>query len=275
MRGGHVSRPIEELVKEARSLARRGVKEIMLIAQELTYYGLDIYKKRDLPRLLHALADVEGIEWIRLHYAYPSKFPLEILDAIAERPEICNYLDMPLQHASNSVLERMRRQITQEETIELIEQARLRIPNLTLRTTMLVGYPQESEQEFQELCDFVQKMEFDRMGVFQYSHEESTRAYDVDDDIPAEVKADRANALMEIQQTISTRKNAEKVGKTFKTLFDRKEGGYFVGRTEGDSPEVDNEVLVDAKKHFVRIGDFAEVRITEATEYDIYGEVVN
>jgi ribosomal protein S12 methylthiotransferase len=275
MRGGHVSRPIEELVKEARSLARRGVKEIMLIAQELTYYGLDIYKKRDLPRLLHALADVEGIEWIRLHYAYPSKFPLEILDAIAERPEICNYLDMPLQHASNSVLERMRRQITQEETIELIEQARLRIPNLTLRTTMLVGYPQESDREFQELCDFVQKMEFDRMGVFQYSHEESTRAYDVDDDIPAEVKADRANALMEIQQTISTRKNAEKVGKTFKTLFDRKEGGYFVGRTEGDSPEVDNEVLVDAKKNFVRIGDFAEVRITEATEYDIYGEVVN
>jgi len=275
MRGGHVSRPIEELVKEARSLARRGVKEIMLIAQELTYYGLDIYKKRDLPRLLHALADVEGIEWIRLHYAYPSKFPLEILDVVAERPEICNYLDMPLQHASNSVLERMRRQITQEETIELIEQARLRIPNLTLRTTMLVGYPQESDQEFQELCDFVQKMEFDRMGVFQYSHEESTRAYDVDDDIPAEVKADRANALMEIQQTISTRKNAEKVGKTFKTLFDRKEGGYFVGRTEGDSPEVDNEVLVDAKKNFVRIGDFAEVRITEATEYDIYGEVVN
>lgn len=275
MRGGHVSRPIEELVKEARSLARRGVKEIMLIAQELTYYGLDIYKKRDLPRLLHALADVEGIEWIRLHYAYPSKFPLEILDAIAERPEICNYLDMPLQHASNSVLERMRRQITQEETIELIEQARLRIPNLTLRTTMLVGYPQESDLEFQELCDFVQKMEFDRMGVFQYSHEESTRAYDVDDDIPAEIKADRANALMEIQQSISTRKNAEKVGKTFKTLFDRKEGGYFVGRTEGDSPEVDNEVLVDAKKHFVRIGDFAEVRITEATEYDIYGEVVN
>lgn len=275
MRGGHVSRPIEELVKEARSLARRGVKEIMLIAQELTYYGLDIYKKRDLPRLLHALADIEGIEWIRLHYAYPSKFPLEILDAIAERPEICNYLDMPLQHASNSVLERMRRQITQEETIELIEQARLRIPNLTLRTTMLVGYPQESDLEFQELCDFVQKMEFDRMGVFQYSHEESTRAYDVDDDIPAEIKADRANALMEIQQSISTRKNAEKVGKTFKTLFDRKEGGYFVGRTEGDSPEVDNEVLVDAKKHFVRIGDFAEVRITEATEYDIYGEVVN
>lgn len=274
MRGGHVSRPIEELVKEAQSLARRGVKEIMLIAQELTYYGLDIYKKRDLPRLLHALADVEGIEWIRLHYAYPSKFPLEILDVIAERPEICNYLDMPLQHASNTVLERMRRQITREETVELIQQARLRIPNLTLRTTMLVGYPQESDQEFGELCDFVREMEFDRLGVFQYSHEESTRAYDVEDDISPELKAERANELMEIQQEISTRKNHEKVGKTFKTLFDRKEGGYFVGRTEGDSPEVDNEVLVPAKKQFARIGDFAQVRITEATEYDIYGEIV-
>lgn len=274
MRGGHVSRPIEELVKEAQSLARRGVKEIMLIAQELTYYGLDIYKKRDLPRLLHALADVEGIEWIRLHYAYPSKFPLEILDVIAERPEICNYLDMPLQHASNTVLERMRRQITREETVELIQQTRLRIPNLTLRTTMLVGYPQESDQEFGELCDFVKEMEFDRLGVFQYSHEESTRAYDVEDDISPELKAERANELMEIQQEISTRKNHEKVGKTFKTLFDRKEGGYFVGRTEGDSPEVDNEVLVPAKKQFARIGDFAQVRITEATEYDIYGEIV-
>lgn len=274
MRGGHVSRPVEELVKEAQSLARRGVKEIMLIAQELTYYGLDIYKKRDLPRLLHALADVEGIEWIRLHYAYPSKFPLEILDVIAERPEICNYLDMPLQHASNTVLERMRRQITREETVELIQQARLRIPNLTLRTTMLVGYPQESDQEFGELCDFVKEMEFDRLGVFQYSHEESTRAYDIEDDISPELKAERANELMEIQQEISTRKNHEKVGKTFKTLFDRKEGGYFVGRTEGDSPEVDNEVLVSAKKQFARIGDFAQVRITEATEYDIYGEIV-
>jgi ribosomal protein S12 methylthiotransferase len=274
MRGGHVSRPVEELVKEAQSLARRGVKEIMLIAQELTYYGLDIYKKRDLPRLLHALADVEGIEWIRLHYAYPSKFPLEILDVIAERPEICNYLDMPLQHASNTVLERMRRQITREETVELIGQARLRIPNLTLRTTMLVGYPQESDQEFGELCDFVKEMEFDRLGVFQYSHEESTRAYDVVDDISPELKAERANELMEIQQEISTRKNHEKVGQTFKTLFDRKEGGYFVGRTEGDSPEVDNEVLVPAKKQFARIGDFAQVRITEATEYDIYGEIV-
>lgn len=274
MRGGHVSRPIEELVKEAQSLARRGVKEIMLIAQELTYYGLDIYKKRDLPRLLHALADVEGIEWIRLHYAYPSKFPLEILDVIAERPEICNYLDMPLQHASTSVLERMRRQITREETVELIQQARLRIPNLTLRTTMLVGYPQESDQEFGELCDFVKEMEFDRLGVFQYSHEESTRAYDFEDDISPELKAERANELMEIQQEISTRKNHAKVGQTFKTLFDRKEGGYFVGRTEGDSPEVDNEVLVPAKKQFARIGDFAQVRITEATEYDLYGEIV-
>lgn len=274
MRGGHVSRPIEELVKEAQSLARRGVKEIMLIAQELTYYGLDIYKKRDLPRLLHALADVDGIEWIRLHYAYPSKFPLEILDVIAERPEICNYLDMPLQHASNTVLERMRRQITREETVALIQEARKRVPDLTLRTTMLVGYPGETDQEFQELCDFVQEMEFDRLGVFQYSHEESTRAYDVADDISPELKAERANELMEIQQEISTRKNLGKVGKTFKTLFDRKEGGYFVGRTEGDSPEVDNEVLVPAKKQFARIGDFAQVRITEATEYDLFGEIV-
>lgn len=274
MRGGHVSRPIEELVKEAQSLARRGVKEIMLIAQELTYYGLDIYKKRDLPRLLHALADVEGIEWIRLHYAYPSKFPLEILDVIAERPEICNYLDMPLQHASNTVLERMRRQITREETTALIEQARMRVPNLTLRTTMLVGYPGETDREFRELCDFVQEMEFDRLGVFQYSHEENTRAYEVEDDISPELKAERANELMEIQLEISTRKNLEKVGKTFKTLFDRKEGGYFVGRTEGDSPEVDNEVLVLAKKQFARIGDFAQVRITEATEYDLFGEIV-
>jgi ribosomal protein S12 methylthiotransferase len=274
MRGGHVSRPIEELVREAQNLARRGVKEIMLIAQELTYYGLDLYKKRELPRLLHALADVDGIEWIRLHYAYPSKFPLEIFDVMAERPEICNYLDMPLQHASNGVLERMRRQITREETIDLVHLARERVPNLTLRTTMLVGFPGETEHEFQELCDFAAEMQFDRLGVFQYSHEESTRAYEYEDDIPAEVKAERAQTLMDIQQEISHQKNLSKVGKTFKTLFDRKEGQYFVGRTEGDSPEVDNEVLVKAKKQYARIGDFAKVKITEATEYDLFGEIV-
>ncbi len=274
MRGGHVSKPIELLVKEAQSLARRGVKELMLIAQELTYYGLDIYKKRDLPRLLHALADVEGIEWIRLHYAYPSKFPIEVFDVMAERSEICNYLDMPLQHASNTVLERMRRQITQAETIELVETARQRIPDLTLRTTMLVGFPGETDTEFEELCDFVKKMRFDRLGVFQYSHEEGTRAYDLEDDVPEEVKAERANRLMEIQQEISYEKNLAKVGKTYKTLFDRKEGGYFVGRTEGDSPEVDNEVLIPANEHYVRIGDFAQVEITEATEYDVFGKLI-
>lgn len=273
MRGKHVSKPIERLVKEAENLARHGVKELMLIAQELTYYGLDIYKKRELPRLLHALADVEGIDWIRLHYAYPSKFPTEIFEVMAERPEICNYLDMPLQHASDAVLERMRRQITRKETMELVEKARIMVPDLTLRTTMLVGFPGETEGEFQELCDFVTEMEFDRLGVFQYSHEEDTIAHALADDIPAEVKAERANALMEVQQDISWGKNQAKVGQTFKTLFDRKEGEYFVGRTEGDSPEVDNEVLVKAADNYVRVGDFANVKITRAEDYDLYGDL--
>ncbi|MCB0571502.1 MAG: 30S ribosomal protein S12 methylthiotransferase RimO, partial [Phaeodactylibacter sp.] len=226
MRGKHVSRPVEELVKEARNLARFGVRELILIAQELTYYGLDIYKQRELPRLLHALADVEGIEWIRLHYAYPSKFPTEVFDVMAGRPEICNYLDIPLQHANNAVLERMRRQITREETVELVELARKKIPNLTLRTTMLVGFPGETEAEFQDLCDFVEEMKFDRLGVFQYSHEENTRAYELEDDVPAEVKQERANRLMEIQQQISFARNQEKAGQVLKVLFDRKEGEY-------------------------------------------------
>lgn len=275
MRGRHVSRPIEELVKEAKNLARFGVKELMLIAQELTYYGLDIYKKRELPKLLHALADVEGIEWIRLHYAYPSKFPVEVFDVMAGRPEVCNYLDMPLQHANDAVLERMRRQITRKETTELVRLARQKVPNLSLRTTMLVGFPGETEEEFQDLCDFVEEMEFDRLGVFQYSHEENTMAYDLEDDVPAEVKEERANRIMEIQQEISFRKNQEKVGKTFRVLFDRKEGEYFVGRTEGDSPEVDNEVLVKAADNYVRIGDFAQVKITDALDYDLFGEVAD
>jgi ribosomal protein S12 methylthiotransferase len=274
MRGKHISRPIEELVQEAKNLAKWGTKELMLIAQELTYYGLDLYKKRELSRLLHALADVEGIEWIRLHYAYPSKFPVEVFDVMAQRPEICNYLDIPLQHANNDVLERMRRQITQEETRALVKLARERVPGLTLRTTMLVGFPGETEEEFQDLCDFVEDMRFDRLGVFQYSHEEDTSAHQMEDDVPAEVKAERANRIMEIQQTISEEKNQEKVGKTFKVLFDRKEGEFFVGRTEGDSPEVDNEVLVNAEEHYVRIGDFAQVRITEASDYDLFGELV-
>lgn len=274
MRGGHVSRPIDELVAEARSLARRGVKELMLIAQELTYYGLDLYKKRELPALLDALADVEGIEWIRLHYAYPSKFPLEVFDVMARRPEICNYLDIPLQHASDTVLERMRRQITRRETEELIRYARERVPGITIRTTMLVGFPGETDEEFEELCSFVEEMQFERVGVFQYSHEESTRAYDLPDDVPAELKAERANRVMEIQQEISLQKNQEKIGQVVKVLFDRKEGAHFYGRTEGDSPEVDNEVIVSADRHYVRLGDFADIYITDATEYDLHGEPV-
>jgi ribosomal protein S12 methylthiotransferase len=246
----------------------------MLIAQELTYYGLDIYKERALPRLLHALADVEGIEWIRLHYAYPSKFPMEVFDVMAERKEICNYLDIPLQHASDSVLERMRRQITRAETTALIREARKRVPGIAIRTTMLVGFPGETEEEFEELCDFVREMEFDRLGVFQYSHEEDTRAYELEDDVPAEVKADRANRIMEIQQEISYRKNLDKIGQMVRVLFDRKEGNYFVGRTESDSPEVDNEVLVHAEKQYARLGDFAQVKIVDATEYDLFGEII-
>lgn len=273
MRGKHLSKPIDLLVKEAQHLAKLGVKELMLIAQELTYYGLDLYKKRELPKLLHALADVEGIEWIRLHYAYPSKFPIEVFDVMAERKEICNYLDMPLQHANDAVLERMKRQITQRETLELIDIARKKIPNLTLRSTMLVGFPGETTQEFDDLLHFVERVQFERVGVFQYSHEEGTSAYGAADDVPAEVKAERAKQLMEVQQSISYEKNQAKIGTTLKVLFDRKEGGFFYGRTEGDSPEVDNEVLVNAAKDYVRVGDFAQIEITDALEYDLLGKV--
>lgn len=275
MRGKHISRPIDELVMEAKNLARRGVKELLLIAQELTYYGLDLYKTRELSKLLHALADVEGIEWIRLHYAYPSKFPLEILDAMVARPNICNYLDMPLQHASDKVLELMRRQITRAETVELLDAIRAKVPGIAIRTTFLVGHPGETDADFEELLDFVREQRFERVGVFQYSHEESTRAYDLPDDVPAEVKAERAQILMEVQQEISREKNEAKIGQTFKVLFDRKEGKYFIGRTESDSPEVDNEVLVPIKGNYVRLGDFATVRITGAEEFDLYGEVVS
>jgi ribosomal protein S12 methylthiotransferase len=275
MRGGHVSRPIEELVREAKNLARMGVKEIMLIAQELTYYGLDLYKKRELSRLLEELHEVEGIEWIRLHYAYPSKFPIEIFDVMARLPKVCNYLDMPLQHANNDVLKRMRRQITQEETRELIAIARQKVPDIAIRTTMLVGFPGETEAEFQDLCDFVADMKFERVGAFQYSHEEDTSAYESADNVDAAVKAERAERLMAIQQDISFDKNQAKVGQQLRVLFDRKEGGYYVGRTEHDSPEVDNEVLVKAsKKNYVRIGDFADVLITKAEDFDLYGEIV-
>lgn len=274
MRGKHVSRPIEELVAEAKHLARNGVKELMLIAQELTYYGLDIYKDRSLPALLHALSDVDGIEWIRLHYAYPSKFPLEILDVMAEREAVCNYLDMPLQHASDPVLKAMRRQITRRETEELLHEIRARVPGIALRTTMLVGFPGETEEDFEELCDFVRKQRFDRLGVFTYSHEEGTSAGELADDVADEIKADRANRLMEIQQEISFEKNREKVGKTLRVLVDRVEGDYFVGRTEADSPEVDNEVLISKKDHYLRVGDFATVTIIDAEDFDLYGELV-
>ncbi len=275
MRGKHISRSIESLVTEAKHFASIGVKELILIAQELTYYGLDLYKKRALPELLDALCEVEGIEWIRLHYAYPSKFPREIFDTMAIQPKICNYLDIPLQHASDSVLERMKRQTTRLEQKELIEYARTVVPDIAIRTTFLVGFPGESDAEFQDLCDFIEEMRFDRVGVFQYSHEEDTSGFLLQDDVDAETKADRANKIMELQQSISWDHNNAKIGKTLKVLFDRKEGDFFVGRTEYDSPEVDNEVLVDAKTNFVRIGDFAQVYITDAEEYDLYGKVVS
>lgn len=274
MRGKHISKPIDALVKEAKNLAGQGVKELMLIAQELTYYGLDIYKKRALPQLLNELCQVDGIEWIRLHYAYPAKFPLGILDAIREQPKICNYLDIPLQHASNSVLKNMRRNITREETEMLLEEARKRVPGIGIRTTMLVGFPGETEADFGELMDFVGEQQFERLGVFTYSHEENTSGYELEDDVPEAVKQERMARLMELQEGISFKKNTGKIGNTYKVLFDRKEGGYFIGRTEYDSPEVDNEVLVNAADNYVRVGDFARVKITDATEFDLFGEVV-
>ena len=274
MRGGHSSRPMEELVQEAKNLARNGVKELMLIAQELTYYGLDIYKKRALSELLDKLSAVEGIEWIRLHYAYPSKFPLEVIDTIAAHPTICNYLDIPLQHGSNRMLERMKRQITREETEALIHAIREKLPSIAIRTTMLVGFPGETEEDIDELMDFVERMRFDRLGVFTYSHEEGTSGYALEDDVPEEVKQERAARLMEVQQSISEEINNQKVGKVYKTLIDTIESGYFVGRTEADSPEVDNEVLIPADKFFLRVGDFAQIRITAADAFDLYGEPV-
>jgi ribosomal protein S12 methylthiotransferase len=273
MRGLHVSRPIESLVDEAKRLVGMGVKEIMLIAQELTYYGLDIYKKRELPKLLHALADIKGLEWIRLHYAYPSKFPIEIIDAMNERDNICNYLDMPLQHAANNVLQLMKRQITREEMEDLVGEIRLRIPDICLRTTLIAGFPGETEKDVEELKTFLQKMRFDRVGIFTYSHEEGTSAYNMTDDIPAEEKEARAQEIMEVQQEISFEKNQEKVGKIFKVLIDKKEAGRYLGRTEFDSVEVDNEVIIQSKTK-LNIGEFINVKITKAYDYDIEGEVV-
>lgn len=275
MRGEHTSKTIEAVVEEAKTLAKRGVREIILIAQELTYYGLDIYKKRALSDLLYQLNELEGIEWIRLHYAYPSKFPLELIQTIKDCDKVCNYLDLPLQHASNRVLERMKRQITQEETRALINTIRATHPDIAIRTTMLVGFPGETEEEFEDLCNFVREMRFERLGVFQYSHEEDTAAYQFEDDIDSDTKEERASILMQIQQEISLQKNEAKVDKIFKVLIDRKEGGYFVGRTEYDSPEVDNEVLIDAEKYYCRLGDFVQVKIIDATDFDLYAEVID
>jgi ribosomal protein S12 methylthiotransferase len=264
MRGQHVSRPVESLVDEAKRLVDRGVKEVMLIAQELTYYGLDIYKKRELPKLLHALADVQGLEWIRLHYAYPSKFPLE---------NICNYLDMPLQHAANNMLQQMKRQITREEMEDLVGNIRDRIPNICLRTTLIAGFPGETRDDVEELKTFIQKMRFDRLGIFTYSHEEGTSAHDLVDDVPPEEKEERAQEIMEVQQEISLEKNQEKVGKIFKVMIDKKEAGRYLGRTEFDSVEVDNEVIIQSNKKLT-IGEFVNVKINKAFDYDLEGTVV-
>jgi len=274
MRGKHISRTIEDLIKETKNLARNGVKEIMLIAQELTYYGLDIYKERALPKLLKELCKVDGIEWLRLHYAYPSKFPMDIIKVMVEEPKICNYLDMPLQHAADPVLKAMKRHISQNEQKELIAEIKKVNPEIAIRTTMLVGFPGETDDDFNVLCDYIREMRFERLGVFMYSHEEDTSAHDLIDDVPDELKAERRNILMEIQQDISFEKNLEKVGKVYKVLIDRKEGNYFIGRTEFDSPEVDNEVMIDAENNFVRIGDFANIEIINSEAFDLYGKVV-
>lgn len=274
MRGQHTSRPIEELIAEARHLVSRGVKEVLLIAQELTYYGLDIYKKRMLATLLEQLASIEGLEWLRLHYAYPSRFPEEVFEVMAQHDNICNYLDIPLQHADNAVLARMRRQITNQETKDLIRRAREVVPEIAIRTTMLVGFPGETESEFEELCDFVKEMRFDRLGVFEYSHEEGTAGAELADDVPAEVKEKRAGKLMEIQRSISLELNELKIDRRLKVLVDRKENKNYYGRTEYDSPEVDNEVVIDTSSCDVAVGDFVIVQITDATEYDLYGRIV-
>jgi ribosomal protein S12 methylthiotransferase len=274
MRGKHVSQPIEKLVKEAQGLAKNGVKELILIAQDLTYYGLDIYKKRNLAELLEALVKVEGIEWIRLHYAFPTGFPMEVLDVMKREPKICNYIDIPLQHISDSVLKSMRRGTTYEKTTQLLKDFRKAVPEMAIRTTLIVGYPGETEEDYQILKNWVQDMRFERLGCFTYSHEENTHAYNLEDDVPTEVKQQRANEIMEIQSQISWELNQEKIGKTFRCIIDRKEGAHFVGRTEFDSPDVDNEVLIDASTYYVKTGDFVEVIITNATEFDLYGSPV-
>jgi len=272
MRGKHVSQSIEKLVKEAEGLAKNGVKELILIAQDLTYYGLDLYKKRNLAELLENLIKVEGIEWIRLHYAFPTGFPMDVLDLMKREPKICNYIDIPLQHISDSILKSMRRGTTKEKTTKLLKEFREAVPGMTIRTTLIVGYPGETQEDFEIMRDWVKEMRFERLGCFTYSHEENTHAFNLVDDVPADVKQDRANEIMEIQSKISWELNQEKIGETFKCIIDRKEGQYFVGRTEFDSPDVDNEVLINAANFYVKVGDFTNIKIIDATEFDLYGE---
>lgn len=274
MRGMHVSKPIDELVKEAKTLAKNGTKELVLIAQDLTYYGLDLYNERKLADLLRNLSDVNGIEWIRLQYAYPSQFPMDILDVMNERENICNYLDMPLQHITDNMLKSMRRGISKRRTVELVDQIRQRVPDIALRTTLISGYPGETQQDHDELLAFVEQTRFDRLGVFTYSHEEKTHAHTLEDDVPEEVKQERLEEIMDLQQGISYEKNQERLNKTYKVLIDKKDGDYFVGRTEYDSPEVDNEVLIDAREHYVTVGDFCKVKIDRAEDFDLYGTPV-
>ncbi len=275
MRGKHRSTPIEDLVKEAENLAAKGVKELILIAQDLTYYGLDLYKERALARLLRKLAIVEGIEWIRLHYAFPTGFPMDVLEVMREEPKICNYIDIPLQHISDAILKSMRRGTTKEKTTKLLKDFRAAVPEMAIRTTLIVGYPGETEEDFQTLKNWVQEMRFERLGCFTYSHEENTHAYNLEDDVPEEVKQERANEIMEIQSQISWELNQEKIGKEFRVVIDRKEGNYFVGRTEYDSPDVDNEVLIDATKVYLKTGDFYQVKIKDAADFDLYAEALN
>ena len=272
MRGIHVSVPVEELVKQAKSLAANGVKELILIAQDLTYYGLDIYKKRNLSELLRHLSDVDGIEWIRLHYAFPSGFPMDILDVMNERKNICNYLDMPLQHISDNMLKSMRRGTTMQKTIDLVNIIREKVPGISLRTTLIAGYPGETQDDFEQMKEWVSNTRFDRLGIFNYSHEENTHAFSLADDVDDDVKRERASEIMEIQKNISSELNDKKINETYKVLIDRKEGGYYIGRTEADSPEVDNEVLIDAEKNYLRIGDFSDIKIISANEFDLFGE---
>ncbi len=274
MRGKHVSKPLEQIVQEAKNLVKNGTKEVLLIAQDSTYYGLDIYKERSLARLLDELSMVEGLEWIRLHYAFPTGFPEDALTVMAERPNICNYLDIPLQHGSSKMLSLMRRGTTREKTEELLHTIREKVPGIAIRTTMIAGHPGEGESEFEEMMDFIERSRFERLGIFTYSHEEHTHAFTMKDDVPEKIKHERADRVMELQENISDEINQSKVGQTLKVLIDRKEGENFIGRTEFDSPEVDNEVLINAEKAYLRIGDFSKIKITDASAFDLYGQPV-